>query len=508
MYQPVAPLRILAVLWLGLAAALSGPDAPADELDDLRTLWLSGHYDQALRGLLDHLEAPYGRSLEVYYMIGSCACRMGESSRGLGAECFERLLTRYDLDDESRRKVQKEARICHRSERPVELALAPGHRTTSGTAGVSSKMFHWLDRKNVPLADATAKVVRRIDPDELRARLFGHDQIEEARAKVAALAGSDYQVVGHGAFVLASVHHSREELTGIGEELDRVAGFFVEHFGMARPRYLVSAYLTPSVRELRRLARDLHGIEITDSSIGYSYRDDMSLLGVIPGNITGTLKHELFHLMVRNNYGDIPPWLDEGMAALYEVSGFANGELLGKPNWRGPVLERYWALRPKLTELVASGWRRFHVADGPPHARKRMEKQAANHATARYFARWLQEQDRLAEVFRTLQAQPPLADPREVKTDVQVLEEILGRPLEQSDLAFADWFNVEVGKYHLAEREVRRYQGLLKQAGYDPKGADGRMGRNTRAAIRAFQADNGLTGNGELDLQTRKALPQ
>ena len=35
----------------------------------------------------------------------------------------------------------------------------------------------------------------------------------------------------------------------------------------------------------------------------------------------------------RNNFGDIPPWLDEGMASLYEVSEVSGNHILGLPNW-------------------------------------------------------------------------------------------------------------------------------------------------------------------------------
>ena len=94
------------------------------------------------------------------------------------------------------------------------------------------------------------------------------------------------------------------------------------------------------------------------SSIGYSFQPNMSRVAVIPSTTIGTLAHELFHLMVRNDFGDIPPWMDEGMAALYEVSRIRGTMIAGIPNWRGTVLERFWDIRPSVEDLVPDAERR------------------------------------------------------------------------------------------------------------------------------------------------------
>lgn len=49
-------------------------------------------------------------------------------------------------------------------------------------------------------------------------------------------------------------------------------------------------------------------------------------------------------------------------------------------------------------------------------------------------------------------------------------------------------------------------QKVLKARGFDPGGLDGVIGRNTIAAIRAFQAANGLDANGVAGPQTLAAL--
>ena len=53
---------------------------------------------------------------------------------------------------------------------------------------------------------------------------------------------------------------------------------------------------------------------------------------------------------------------------------------------------------------------------------------------------------------------------------------------------------------------VKQIQCLLTYLGYSPGAIDGADGRNTQAAIRAFQADYGLTVDGIPGAATQKML--
>jgi peptidoglycan hydrolase-like protein with peptidoglycan-binding domain len=53
---------------------------------------------------------------------------------------------------------------------------------------------------------------------------------------------------------------------------------------------------------------------------------------------------------------------------------------------------------------------------------------------------------------------------------------------------------------------VRDAQVALRDAGFDPGEIDGVMGRRTRAALREFQASQGLPQTGRLDATTREEL--
>lgn len=79
----------------------------------------------------------------------------------------------------------------------------------------------------------------------------------------------------------------------------------------------------------------------------------------------------------------------------------------------------------------------------------------------------------------------PLSDPRPVPQPLLVLR--LTNPQMQGKL-------------------VRDVQRALKESGFNPGKIDGIYGPNTVAAVNAFQVTNGLVADGEVGVQTAKAL--
>ena len=63
-------------------------------------------------------------------------------------------------------------------------------------------------------------------------------------------------------------------------------------------------------------------------------------------------------------------------------------------------------------------------------------------------------------------------------------------------------------KKHVARtsEEIKKLQEALKAKGDDPGALDGVMGRKTVAALKHFQAGNGLKASGKLDKETAEKL--
>lgn len=452
---------------LSTFACLAPPIVRADErLTDLREAFYNGRYAEVLTRLYDYREQPYGKQAEVDYMIGSCLCRTGD--RHKARRRFEWILSRYRLESRQRTVIEQALRQCSAGgqSRPAPFRESTVTSVSERNVGVSGKggtitrdeALTAMTGSVVAVTSETAEVIRDIAPEEFESRLFDLSQRDKAIQRVAALAGPNYQVQSVGPFILASSRSSPPaRALAIGQGLERYASFYATQFDIPKPTKFITVYIVRSDYEMDRLARTLHGIQVSESSIGYSFPFDLSMVGILGGTEFGTLAHELFHLMVRNDFGDIPPWLEEGMASLYEVSERRGDYIAGVPNWRGQILTRFRRERPSIEQLIRMDWRAFDgtekrldVFDGPGE-RQYFRRQAINHATARYLMLYLQENKKLGDVFKAFRNQDidDLRDTPEADA-VRLLASVVQKSLSEFDQDFERWF--------LALRSVMKFR--------------------------------------------------
>lgn len=117
----------------------------------------------------------------------------------------------------------------------------------------------------------------------------------------------------------------------------------------------------------------------------------------------GTLVHELTHAIFDFDFANMPIWLNEGIASLHEqatfVGGNTNGDqtsshsrIVGQVNWRYPIVKdaidsgRLKSIEDLLAD--SAGFR------GP--------RQGVNYAHARYLCMYLQKQNKLAALYKSL----------------------------------------------------------------------------------------------------------
>lgn len=407
-----------------------------EDMRQLRSLWQQGNYSDVFKLLKQYRDGLYGRNLEVDYMIATSACRLNNVQQE-GNKFFQWILSHYSLDKTSRSLVEREMHNCAPSRRPTNIAFVTV-KTGAGAAGVRGKTYYWLDAENAAISNDPAKVIREIPSEDFNRRLFPESERSNGIAHIKSLIDSKYKVTSNHSFIFATASgHSDAELLTIGKGLEKYLSFFNRQYEIPLPSHLITIYLVPSTWELQQLAEKIHGIKVSESSIGYSFRDDLSMVGWVTGTGYGTLAHELFHLMVRSHFGDIPPWMDEGIAALYEVSEVRRDSIIGLPNWRGNILKRYWNNRPFLWDLVAMDWRSFDNEMDDYEA----TQQATNHAMARYFVLYLQATGKLFEVyhaFRDRKVEELQTDPG---TDaIRLLESILQKSIQEIDQDFERYF--------------------------------------------------------------------
>lgn len=423
----------------------------ADDFKVGQQCWEEGRYRDAYTHLWRYRQTPYGRSAYVDYMLGTSGCRL-DDLRQWGCDVLEWMLSRYALSEQGRSAVRNELALCRSTSSPGAIS-PPGVATTiasmvGASARSSAKSYYWIG-KDEQFNSYPAYRVREISKQELEARLIPigarGNALHETQQRT-----PGFEVVVYEHFVLASRSgHSRDTMDRMAKYLEQYIRFLERQYSVSLPKTFVTVYMVPTSDDLIKHAERLHGLRVSRVTFGYSFRDDMSVIVAIPNEfLIGTIMHELFHLAVRSNFGDIPQWLDEGMAGLYEVSKFQSEEVLGIPNWRGKVLASLMHRRPTVKQLVVSDWFAFEQVelatqlqsdqynDSPP-----AEQMAAMLATARYFTFYLQEKGKLKLVFQDLQKLTPgNGSGKPAQDSIKILEEHLGKKIDLVDEDFLAWF--------------------------------------------------------------------
>lgn len=421
-----------------------------------RSSWDNGHYRDAYEHLATFRQGPYGRQANVDYMLGTSGCRL-DDLHDWGGDMLEWMLHRYALSEQARTLVYDELTLCRQTEMTDELHAPESNMIFASlligaSARASGKTFYWVG-KDASFNAYPAYRVKEIPEAELRGRLTSLSEPEKAVELTEELAPG-FTVTPYQRFILASNSgHSPQLLDKMALYLERYLEFLNNEYDVSLPDSFVTVYMVPSSYDLAKLAEKLHGLKIGRATFGYSFRDDMSVLVAIPADfLIGTIMHEFFHLATRSHFGDIPQWLDEGVASLYEVSKFEGDKVLGIPNWRGRVLRELMAgdpaVRPTIRQMVTSSWFAFeqyemakelqeeHYGESPP-----ARQMAAMLATARYFTLYLQETDKLTPIYRDLrQLTPGNGTMPPAEESIRVIEHHLGIPIQQVDDDFMQWF--------------------------------------------------------------------
>lgn len=445
------PLLRPAVLALGLLATL--PAAAQLTTDPAyvagREAWQQRQWSGAIDALRPLVDPDDRGNYEVDYWLGTSLCRT-DGRLGQGANILDWSLRFRSMPEAARPALDKERRLCidqlqagtaPATAPAIIVAMAGGLATVKGTP----KLFA-VGGSDGLLANAPLRVTRPLKAAELEARLVPLGEPERALAVVRQLApGARYHVSRRTVIASVSPTHTAASLKTIGDRLDDFVDFLQERYRLKPPPTYVTIYLFPDIPKLREAAMRLHGMQANGMTLGYTFGNDRSILGMLTGTGAGTLLHELFHTIVHESFGSIPQWLDEGIAGLYETATAAEGLYFGEPNWRSKVyadLSREVGRDLPLAELVTAPW----FSDEPAIHRQLGERayndvqQAYLLAFARMFALYLQETGKLHAVFDAYRARglPDDYMPAQQRA-IRLLEQALGQPVDRVEADFRAW---------------------------------------------------------------------
>jgi len=438
-----------------IVAALVMPTGAAAEdvlFEEGLAAWEAGEYAIAYDKLIEYRNGPYDRRPEVDYILGTSGCRMPER-HAWGHDVLDWMLYAYPLTEDSRATIADERDRCKdevmagRTLRGIDKIVEERAATMTGF----SDQFAWATEESDPITAYPLRRTRSISEEKLAARLIPLTDLAGAEALAASLRPSARVLIHEHFLLIGDDGHSEEDLVSIGQTLEAFLRFLLGNYDIQPPAWFITVHLLPSPNDVRKLALKIHGLDASRRTVSYAFLEDASVAGAAQGDAAGVIMHELFHLLVRARFGDIPQWLDEGIGALYEAPGRRADDYFGLPNWRGRVLEELWSERPTINELIRSEWFLLDDPTAVPSTKEvrtggrpesdNERRQAAMMAMARYFALYLDQRGELDKVFKGLRDRGfgELNGSARAHA-VAIVESTLGRTVADIDQDFTLWF--------------------------------------------------------------------
>jgi len=406
-----------------------------------------GRYGDCYHEAMELRKKEYGKCCIVDYFIARALCADGHNKNAVVK--YGAILKNYKLSDANRRLITNEMTSCS----------TDNQATPTVSTGINMKDFNMILAMKLPEAAVRGKMgniynckmppqavanMRDVSTAELESRLFTADESAKAIKKYKSILNANYHVRTSGRFIFITHGNTilnNDQLAKTTEKLEKTYNFFITEYSLRPPDKLLAVYLLPDKNIFRQTALLVHGIKVPDANIGYSNISDLSLVGISDATHIGTLCHELFHLMVRTDVGDVPPWMDEGIACIYETSRWNGDKLLGDvQNWRTDVLRKAkQEMRnkiPHLREFINYTWEKFDGFEDNDIC-----VAAIDYAYGKHLMLYLQEQGKLPTLLTAVKNRKEITDVDGMvtQTDIELFEQALNDNVDNVETKFNEW---------------------------------------------------------------------
>jgi hypothetical protein len=388
----------------------------------------------------------YGKNWMLDYYMAMALC--GKGNRNLAEQGFSYIEHEYDLHPEQKVLLERGRQFCSQSSiSPTQNQMLVNLIFSNSTAAGNPVSF--VRGKIGLVADCKSnkgeyKFNPLFDQSQLQNRLFGIDKKDSALKYYRSfLPAVKYNINSSGRYIIvtrAPLDLQNNEVEGTVKELEKIYQFMVNRYNVRPPDFLITVYLMGNTMNLREVAEVTHHLTIPSNSYGYSCLADLSVLGNSSKTGLGTIKHELFHLIIRTDIGDIPGWLDEGIACLYEESHWEGDTLKYDKNlWRTTVLKdnsKSDNPLPLLRTIFNNNWDEFTSNNTTTIC-----ELSVNYALAKHFAMFLEDKGKLPLVVEAFKKRRNLfVDTTLININsVQVMEEALNQNLSDTQQEFDKW---------------------------------------------------------------------
>ncbi|MBS0000894.1 MAG: hypothetical protein KFF73_18065 [Cyclobacteriaceae bacterium] len=397
-------IHIINIILLGSLMLNTAYGQNQQEIDQLLAYLQEGKYVELVNKVGAMRQKAYYKNAFMDYCLayGYCRLQMPEMSR----EWFTHIMKSYNtINVEKERELLQLREEC--SSRQVDLnptftmvnylSSMSNDAFEGNTAGIESKMGIPNVRERVSEIDFEHA---RFDVSN---RQFTLPEKTAAWNYYQNLLGSEtnldrYDTTEHMLIIYSSESGNIKNQI---QELERYYQYYNQRFALGGSNRLITVFYYNNRSEFNRGSLKLHNITVPGSTFGYTSSADLILTGIASRSWLGALKHELFHLMVRSSIGDVPPWMDEGIACLFESSSLMENETasFNLRNYRTSLLDNLKLIRaesnhplpvPSVQELINFSWLDFSGRPGDLTM-----KASINYSISYVFSKYLLDKGKL-----------------------------------------------------------------------------------------------------------------
>lgn len=464
----------LLVLIFSLACFTKG-NAQEDFVVNARRMIDEGKYAPAIELLGNNWRKAINK-LEVDLLISVCYCNIGQFEDGVSQ--FKSIKERYsNLNAYTKNYIESSIARCKPGisipNKPEQVVSAAASITWNSGKDFKTLIYSPDDFEKEEINNKYTSTIEGAKEDffkieKLSERLKKEFTEEEAKQVINTLVSlpefKNYSISISPNFVVFNfVSNDKLKSREIADELERNLQFYTNAFNMPAPPFKISCYIVGNGISLNKLALHQHGFPLKNNNIGYSVTNDLSISSLAPNQTTGTLNHELIHILVNYNYPYLKPWLNEGLASLYEDNDYKAGKVLGLPNWRGEVISGSFSFDTDGESLSSD----FKSVFGGDYLIQLLNKSSddfnqetlINHALAKYFCLYLQEQQLLVPLFREYHdiffpdgiSENPERAILISTLDIEIISKISGKSIELIQQDFDRWLRKAVTKVEIKQ---------------------------------------------------------
>jgi len=151
------------------------------------------------------------------------------------------------------------------------------------------------------------------------------------------LHGMDVQAMGKDVFVIVGVEDDTPPDVHYERGIRDFYTYFRNQYFEDPPRRWLVVLISPRPHALVEATKHLYaevGLPVYAPFLGYYNPADNLIMATGGSTGYGTLLHEMIHALIEADFPQAPPWLNEGLASLYERTQWTPTRLNALPNWR------------------------------------------------------------------------------------------------------------------------------------------------------------------------------